>query len=222
MTLDLFNYRDYQRGFDDGKKDAEAGKEAQYLQMGQSIKYVLYGDKSLKTYIEGYNDAYRQTMLNSIPQKIEISQKEETSQLQKEDTISSHRISYSQSEKKNTQVTKKISTNTFINHTISTTMDTQRIDLQLNALRALEQFLNQTIDSLRECMRLYNDRVGALREDGLTYEIAQYYDENYCIPHNQQLWQLAESMEESDLVYLRENIKKFEELQEIASTNYNN
>ena len=98
----------------------------------------------------------------------------------------------------------------------------QRIELQLQALRALEQFLNSTIEELRTRMQTYNDRVSALRSEGLPHEIADNYDANYCIPNNQKLWQLTEQMSAADLKFIRNNIEAFEDLLERARLNYNN
>lgn len=52
-------------------------------------------------------------------------------------------------------------------------------------------------------------------------EIADNYDANYCIPNNQKLWQLTEQMQNTDLIYLRDNNANFEQQLEIARRNYN-
>lgn len=193
--MSILNSNDYQRGFADGKRDAEAHKEPDYSRMGLSWKFAIHGTHSLDSYTRGYKDAYREVMQKSIVQKVEIVPPKT----------------------KNQQ-----SFNHSTNHqTNSKSMDTQRIELQLEALRQLEQFLLNTIEELHARMQTYNDRVSALRSEGLSLEIADNYDANYCIPNNQKLWQLTESMQNADLQYLRENIAGFEEALERAMRNYN-
>lgn len=193
--MGILNSNDYKRGFADGKKDAEAGKDPNYLRMGLSIKFVIHGTSSLDSYKRGYNDGYREVMRKSVVQDVEVVTKP------------------------NESVHKNIS---FINNqTQSKSMDSQRIELQLEALRQLEQFLLNTIEDLHARMQTYNDRVSALRSEGLSLEIADNYDANYCIPNNQKLWQLTEQMQNADLIYLRDNIANFEEQLEIARRNYN-
>lgn len=194
--MSILNSNDYQRGFADGKKDAEARKEPDYSRMGLSWKFAIHGTHSLDSYTRGYKDAYKEVMQKSIVQKVEIVPPKTKNQP---------------------------SFNHSTNHqTKSKSMDTQRIELQLEALRHLEQFLLNTIEELHARMQTYNDRVSALRSEGLSLEIADNYDENYCIPNNQKLWQLTESMQNADLQYLRENIAGFEEALERAMRNYNN
>ena len=194
--MSILNSNDYQRGFADGKKDAEARKEPDYSRMGLSWKFAIHGTHSLDSYTRGYKDAYKEVMQKSIVQKVEIVPSKTKNQP---------------------------SFNHSTNHqTKSKSMDTQRIELQLEALRQLEQFLLNTIEELHARMQTYNDRVSALRSEGLSLEIADNYDANYCIPNNQKLWQLTESMQNADLQYLRENIAGFEEALERAMRNYNN
>ena len=183
--MGILNSNDYKRGFADGKKDAESGKDPNYLRMGLSMKFAIHGTSSLDSYTRGYNDAYREVMRKSVVQKVEIV--------------------------------------TNINHqtSIGNMENSQRIELQLEALRQLEQFLLNTIEELHARMQTYNDRVSALRSEGLSLEIADNYDANYCIPNNQKLWQLTEQMQNADLIYLRDNIANFEEQLEIARRNYN-
>lgn len=193
--MGILNSNDYKRGFADGKKDAEAGKDPNYLRMGLSIKFVIHGTSSLDSYKRGYNDGYREVMRKGVVQDVEVVTKP------------------------NESVHKNISL--INNQTQSKSMDSQRIELQLEALRQLEQFLLNTIEDLHARMQTYNDRVSALRSEGLSLEIADNYDANYCIPNNQKLWQLTEQMQNADLIYLRDNIANFEEQLEIARRNYN-
>lgn len=212
--MGILNSNDYQRGFADGKKDAEARRDPDYSRMGLSWKFAIHGSHSLDSYTRGYKDAYREVMQKSIVQKVEITTESTDNALNKSSTPS----------ETNSPKTKRQTTfNTVTNfQTNSKSMDTQRIELQLEALRQLEQFLLNTIEELHARMQTYNDRVSALRSEGLSLEIADNYDANYCIPNNQKLWQLTESMQNADLQYLRENIAGFEEALERAMRNYNN
>ena len=212
--MSVLNSNDYQRGFADGKKDAEARKDPDYSRMGLSMKFVIHGTPALESYTRGYDDGYREVMRKSIVQKVEIvSETSETSTTASQTAATGSTKSTSRQHTTYTPNTHQ--------QTTSKSMDSQRIELQLEALRQLEQFLIQTIEDLRTRMQTYNDHVSALRSEGLSLEIADNYDENYCIPNNQTLWQLTERMEQADLQYLRHNIAGLEEALERARYNYN-
>lgn len=70
--MGILNNNDYRRGFADGKKDAESGKDPNYIRMGLSGKFVIHGSAALDSYARGYNDGYRETMRKSIVQKVEV------------------------------------------------------------------------------------------------------------------------------------------------------
>ena len=61
----IFNSDDYNRGFADGRKDAEEGKDRDCVKAGFSLKYAINGSDSLDSYIEGYNDGYKETIRKS-------------------------------------------------------------------------------------------------------------------------------------------------------------
>lgn len=53
------NSNDYNRGFQNGYRDAMAGKEKSYVASGFSLKCVFHGTIAIETYNEGYNEGYR-------------------------------------------------------------------------------------------------------------------------------------------------------------------
>ncbi|MBO6050673.1 MAG: hypothetical protein J6P65_01680 [Bacteroidales bacterium] len=57
--MSIFNSNDYDRCYQDGYRDAMAGKEKSYLSSGFSGKFLLHGNDSLETYNEGYDEGYR-------------------------------------------------------------------------------------------------------------------------------------------------------------------
>lgn len=57
--MGVFNSNDYNRGYQNGYRDAMAGKEKSYVASGLSLKFVLHGSASLASYNEGYDEGYR-------------------------------------------------------------------------------------------------------------------------------------------------------------------
>ena len=57
--MGLFNSNDYNRGYQNGYKDAMAGKEKTYVSSGFSLKFALHGTEALESYNEGYDEGYR-------------------------------------------------------------------------------------------------------------------------------------------------------------------
>lgn len=214
--MSVFNGDDYQRGWNEGRKAALEGKDRSFLGMGRSWKFAIHGRFALDRYTDGYKAGYEAGLNEkNVVRKVEV-----VTQPQEKEATQSFTSTGTTSPKTRNQST---SFNTYFNQQSNTrSMDAQRIELQLEALRQLEQFLRQTVEDLRERMQQYNDRVSALRSDGLTLEIADNYDANYCIPNNQKLWQVTEAMVQNDLQYIHDNIAHFEELLEIARRNYNN
>ncbi len=58
-TMGIFNSNDYKRGYEDGYRDAKAGKEKSYVSSGKSMKYWINGDAAIDTYNQGYDEGYR-------------------------------------------------------------------------------------------------------------------------------------------------------------------
>ncbi|MBQ9863970.1 MAG: hypothetical protein IJM33_01370 [Bacteroidales bacterium] len=216
----VFNSDDYNRGFADGRKDAEEGKDRDCVKAGFSLKYAINGSASLDSYIEGYNDGYKEAIRKSVPQKVIIENASHTTSISTSTPMK--QVEHPKIEYQPQTNTRTAFINPINNQTLPSMDSAQRIELQLQALRALEQFLNSTIEELRTRMQTYNDRVSALRSEGLPHEIADNYDANYCIPNNQKLWQLTEQMSAADLKFIRNNIEAFEDLLERAKLNYNN
>ena len=52
--MGLLNSNDYNRGYQNGCRDAMEGKEKSYVSSGFSLKYVLHGNTSLDSYNKGY------------------------------------------------------------------------------------------------------------------------------------------------------------------------
>ena len=64
--MGIFNSNDYQRGNEDGRKDAEAGRDKDYRRAGMTPKFAIYGEKVLDTYVDGYDDGYNTEKRNEI------------------------------------------------------------------------------------------------------------------------------------------------------------
>lgn len=58
MDNALFNGNDYLRGKKDGYNDGRCGNNKSYVRMGASLKFVIHGNPTLKSYIAGYNAGY--------------------------------------------------------------------------------------------------------------------------------------------------------------------
>lgn len=57
--MGLLNSNDYNRGYQNGYRDAVAGKEKSYVSSGLSLKFFLHGNASLDSYNKGYDEGYR-------------------------------------------------------------------------------------------------------------------------------------------------------------------
>ena len=57
--MGVFNSNDYHRGYENGYRDAMAGKDKSYVSSGLSMKFALYGTAALESYNEGYDEGYR-------------------------------------------------------------------------------------------------------------------------------------------------------------------
>lgn len=199
---DLFNSNDYQRGFADGKKDAELKNDKNYIRSGMSLKFAVHGSHAIDTYNKGYNDGYEQLVKSQIPQKVELVT---PASVKEEKVVTEKSMNF---QKSNFNINKNFS-------------KMQSLETQLEALHQLRSFLNEFKEELRAKMQIYNEKVNSLRENALSREIATNYDNSYCVPNNQKLWQLIEIMEQADMKYINENIAKTEEAIETARLNYN-
>ena len=199
----ITNGNDYQRGFKDGQKDAEASKDPNYSRMGLSWKYVLHGTIALDSYTRGYQDGYRETMRKNVVQRVEIVAPPTALDTPSIGTTGSTGITSSRTKSNN---------GTTINHKTSFGNMGQSIQLQIEALEQLQQFLLETIAEIDELRQRYTERVNVLREEGLSVEIADYYNDEYCTPNSTVLSRLTERIQEEDLPYIREEIQRFEDL----------
>ena len=111
-------------------------------------------------------------------------------------------------------------TNTSINHQITSgNMDSfQRFDIQIEALRKLEQLLLETIGELNSRMTIFDERANALLEEGLPVEILNKYQENNLQPSKQKIKSITDEMQEIDLKYIRETISRLEDLMDLVSS----
>lgn len=193
MNMDVLNSNDYNRGFADGQKDAEAQKDPNYIRMGHSLKFAIHGSSALDSYTRGYNDGYREAMRKSIVQKVEVVNTPNDKGSPNSGSIKDNRV---------------------INHQTSSgsMSNIQSFELQIEALQKMEQLLRGTIEDLLSRMKLYDDQVHALLEEGLPIEFLNQYDENYLEVNSQNLRSLTEEMEESDIKYIHDTIAKLEEM----------
>lgn len=199
----ITNGNDYLRGFTDGQKDAEALKDPNYSRMGLSWKYVFHGTSAQDSYTRGYQDGYRETMRKNVVQRVEIVAPPTAQDTPSIGTTGSTGITSSRTKSNN---------GTNINHKTSFGNMGQSIQLQIEALEQLQQFLLEAIAEIDELRQRYTERVNVLREEGLSVEIADYYNDEYCTPNSTELSRLTERMQEEDLPYIREEIQRFEDL----------
>jgi len=80
------------------------------------------------------------------------------------------------------------------------------LEIQLSALNELRSFLEQFREELGEKLIAYSNRFLAIREAGLSVQVADTYMANFCEPNTQQLRNLIETIAERDLPYVKENI----------------
>jgi hypothetical protein len=188
---------DYKRGFESGYNDAFNGKDKWNLRanfvMGWSLKFAIHGNIALDTFAQGYNDGYYEGIkVKNAIHKVELTNSTEN-------------------------IILKNNTNKL---NLKTNSMTQNYEQQLQALIELQSFLTQFKEDLKTRMSIYNDRVHNLRNSGLTIQIADNYDANYCIPNQQMIFRLIQEIEQKDTPFVNENISVVQQAMEIARRQY--
>lgn len=195
--MSIFTGNDYKRGFERGRKDAINGKDKwdfkSSLSSGFSLKFAIHGSIAIDTFTEGYNKGYEEGLKEkTVVRKVEIKTKN-----------------------KNVEINKS-----FSNNLNNNTMSSQNYELQLQALENLLSFLNQFKQDLSDRMSQYNDQVYGLRQAGLESHISDNYDQNFCIPTNQNIYRIIENFEQRDFPFIKENIERVKEAWEAAQKQY--
>lgn len=67
--MSIFNSNDYDRGYENGYKDAVNKDSKRYGAMGLSFKFVIHGRKALDSYTKGYNQGYAKGMWARMQKK---------------------------------------------------------------------------------------------------------------------------------------------------------
>ena len=80
------------------------------------------------------------------------------------------------------------------------------LEIQLAALNELRSFLEQFRDELGDKLIMYGNKFFAIRDAGLSVQVADTYMANFCDPNTHQLRNLIETIGERDLPYVKENI----------------
>ncbi len=198
--MSIFTGNDYKRGFERGHKDALDGKDKwdfkSSLASGLSWKFAIHGTIALDTFNKGYNEGYKQGLIekNTI-KKVEVVESEE-------------------------KIIRKNRNENKIYSNLNQNSMTQNYEQQLQALNELLSFLNQFKEDLKTRMSVYNDRVYNLRQSGLTVQIADNYDANYCIPNQQVIAKLIQDIEQRDIPFVNENIAIVQQAMEVARRQY--
>lgn len=189
----ILNKNDFDLGYKNGFDDATNNIKKRYNGM-VSIKSLIFGDFTMQTYINGYDLGYLDGLRNkNIVKTVNIP----------------------------TEITKIQPNNNETNLTIkNNNMSIQKIEIQLDSLRQLQTYLVSFATDLKNHMSQYNDRVHALRESGLPDEVSVNYDQNYCIPTQQKIFQIISDLEKRDMPFVRDNITHFEQALELARRNY--
>ncbi len=195
--MSIFTGNDYKRGFERGRKDALENKEKwdfkSSLASGLSWKFALHGSIAIDTFTEGYNKGYEEGLKEkNVVRKVEIVEKP----------------------KQKIEIKKSFSNN-LNNNTMN-----QNYEHQLQALENLLSFLNQFQQDLGDRMRQYNDQVYGLRQSGLEQHISDNYDQNFCMPTNQKIYNIIENFEQRDFPFIKENIERVKEAWQAAQKNY--
>ena len=151
--MSIFNSNDFKRGFKDGENDAIKDNDKSYAKSGFSLKFALHGDNAINTYIKGYDTGYLEGLKEKrIIRKVEIIPNKTQAKIIK-------------------KTENKQNINTFFNNQNNNIMSLQKIELQLEALYQLKAFLVEFEAELKEKHNQYNDRVHALKENGLPDEV---------------------------------------------------
>ena len=92
----------------------------------------------------------------------------------------------------------------------------QNLEVQLAALEEFRSFLETFKEELGEKMIMYSNKFFALREAGLSVQIADTYLSAFCEPNTQVLRNLIDTITQNDLPYINGNIASINEAIERA------
>jgi hypothetical protein len=177
----MLNTNDYKTGYEHGIEDARKDKDKCYRFKGLSWKYWINSDNASRTYIQGYDNGY----LDGIRERNSVYDSQ------------------------------KFNNNTPINRNIlitnkSNSMSVQKLELQLQKLQEMENFLGQLQNQFQQNIKTYNDKMLLLRQSGMPLEICDTYDQKYQMPKIQTMQKTMQEINQQDIPYIKKNIGAIE------------
>ena len=86
----------------------------------------------------------------------------------------------------------------------------QNLKSQLNALLLLKNFVEQFTINLHSVQQAYQNKIGGLRDAGVSIQVADNYIKNFGEKNNKDLWTVIENFKENDCRYIVQQIEVIE------------
>lgn len=96
--------------------------------------------------------------------------------------------------------------NNLITNKSNSMANTQKIQLQLQKLQEMENFLGQLQAQFQQNIKIYNDKMLMLRQSGMSEEVCNTYDQRYKTPKIQTMNKMMQEINQLDVPYIKKNI----------------
>jgi hypothetical protein len=167
-NFDILNSNEYRRGFEEGKADAEKGKNKSYIGM-ISLKSFIWGNASMDTYTQGYNEGYA----------FALKQKSLVSEMK--DVVSK-------------TTNKNINTINNFNNFNTTNMAEMNLQVQKQKMLEMRSFLGNFSTLLDSRMQGLSDKLNEYVAQGFPSDIAAHYAQAYYATEKQEIDALIQTI----------------------------
>ncbi len=189
--MSIFNSNDYKRGFNDGYTAGFEDKDKSFIRSGISTKFIVFGNKAIDTYNQGYNAGYEKGCYDRLSKEKPQTVKEESTKQEIPKTIFS----------------------TFNDNKNITTMATiQQYQLQREKLMELTQFLNAFKEEINQKMMEYQQRVQIMYETGLPEETTRKFQQIHIAETQQLVNTISQVIDDKSIPFAMQNIELMENL----------
>lgn len=189
--MSIFNSNDYKRGFNDGYTAGFGDKDKSFIRSGKSTKFIVFGNKAIDTYNQGYNAGYEKGCYDRLskekPQTVKV-------------------------ESPKQEIPKTIFSTFNDNKNITTMATIQQYQLQREKLMELTQFLNAFKDEINQKMMEYQQRVQLMYETGLPEETTRKFQQIHIAETQQLVNTINQVIDDKSIPFAMQNIELMENL----------
>lgn len=182
----MWESNDYRRGWEDGHQDGIHGRDKNFLRMGLSLRFWIFGgDNILQTYVEGYNEGYAHGIAERhIVHRVEPM----ASVFARDKGIDPHQGGTSNSKDQSTV------------NDIDMTQTSQDFIRELQALKDLHEFLVRFTDQeIMDKLNEYHGAIQAMIDSGVPRQQCETYINNHFQADKARYQDLLQHIVSSDL-----------------------